>query len=172
MSLFLGIDIGTFEAKGVLVDESGRVVANAARRHRMLVPEPGHAEHRSIEDWWEGFTTLSNRLIAEAGIAPSEIKAVGTSAIGPCMLPLDDAGEPLMNAVLYGVDARARQEIRDLTEEIGNDRIFQTCGNVLTTQSVGPKIFWLKRNRPDLFARTRSIVTSTTDLVRRLTGRR
>lgn len=170
MDLFLGIDIGTFEAKGVLVSAAGEVVASAARKHRMLVPEPGFAEHRSVEDWWDGFTTLSRQLIADAGVAPSQIKAVGTSAIGPCMLPLDADGAPLMNAVLYGVDARARREIDELTAGIGEERIHAVCGNVLTTQSVGPKILWLKRNRPDLFARTRTIVSSTPDLVRRLTG--
>ena len=37
----LGVDIGTFESKGVLVDYSGRIVAQAARAHQMIVPRPG-----------------------------------------------------------------------------------------------------------------------------------
>ena len=37
MALTLGIDIGTFESKGVLVDEAGRIVAQAARAHEMIV---------------------------------------------------------------------------------------------------------------------------------------
>ena len=47
----------------------------------------------------------------------------------------------------------------------------QRCGNALTSQSVGPKILWLKNKRPDLFARTHKILTSTTYLVHRLTDR-
>ena len=31
------------------------------------------------------------------------------------MLPVDTDGEPLMNAVLYGVDTRASAEIEELT---------------------------------------------------------
>ena len=170
MSYYLGIDIGTFESKGVLVDGAGTVVAMAARPHKMIVPEPGWAEHRPREDWWDDFTTISRRLLADSKAPPSDIRAVGTSAIGPCMLPVDAAGEPLMNAVLYGVDTRAAKEIEELTEAVGEDVLLDRCGNALTSQAVGPKILWLKRNRPEIFARTAKILTATSFLVHRLTG--
>lgn len=170
MRHYLGIDIGTFESKGVLVDASGRIVASASRPHKMLVPQPGWAEHRPREDWWGDFTAISKQLIADSGVAPQDIKAVAASAIGPCMLPVDADGEPLMNGVLYGVDTRAADEIAELTARIGEDTLVARCGNALTSQSVGPKILWLKRNRPELFARTAKILTSTTYLVHKLTG--
>ena len=44
MRYYLGIDIGTYESKGVLVDAEGRIVASTARPHKMLVPQPGWAE--------------------------------------------------------------------------------------------------------------------------------
>jgi xylulokinase len=171
MKHYLGIDIGTFESKGVVADESGRVVAMAVKPHKMIVPEPGFAEHRPIEDWWDDVTHISRKLLAESGLPASAIKAMGTSAIGPCMLAVDREGEPLMNAVLYGVDARAHREIEELTAAIGTNVLVERCGNALTTQSVGPKILWLKRNRPDIFTRTARIHTSTSFLVERLTGR-
>ena len=171
MSHYLGIDVGTFESKGVLVDGSGTILASAARPHRLIVPEPGWAEHRPREDWWDDFVFLSRKLLADSRVAPSSVRAIGTSAIGPCMLPVDADGEPLMNAVLYGVDTRAADEIAELTAAIGTDALLARCGNALTSQSVGPKILWLKRKRPDLYARTRKILTSTSYLVHRLTGR-
>jgi xylulokinase len=171
MRHYLGIDIGTFESKGVLVDGTGRVLAQAAKPHKMIVPEPGFAEHRPLEDWWGDVTALSRRLLAESGVAPASVRSVGFSAIGPCMLPVDREGEPLMNAVLYGVDARAHREIEELTGEIGEEVLVERCGNALTTQSVGPKILWLKRTRPEIFARTARIHTSTSFLVEKLTGR-
>lgn len=170
MSHFLGIDIGTFESKGVIVDRSGRIVASASRPHKMLVPRPGWAEHRPKQDWWGDFTFLCKTLLAESGIDPASIRAVGTSAIGPCMLPVDEAGEALSNAVLYGVDTRAAKEIEDLNAAIGAQRILERCGNALTSQSVGPKILWLKRNRPEIFGKAAKIVTSTTYIVQKLTG--
>ena len=170
MTHFLGIDIGTFESKGVLTDGDGRIVARAARPHRMLVPRPGWAEHRPEEDWWGDFVHLARTLVASAGIAPASVAGVAVSAIGPCMLPVDAAGSPLMNGVLYGVDARARAEIDLLEAEIGRETILARCGNALTSQAVGPKILWLRRNHPDLWARTARILTSTSFIVERLTG--
>ncbi len=170
MRAYLGIDIGTFEAKGVLVDATGRILASAARRHRMLVPEPGWAEHRPIEDWWDGLCEIVGHLLAETRIDPRAIRGVGLSAIGPCMLPVDAAGAPLGNAVLYGVDTRAVEEIAELTERIGEARLIAHGGNRLTTQSVGPKILWLQRNRPEIFAGAARIHTATSFLVGRLTG--
>jgi xylulokinase len=169
MKYYLGIDIGTFESKGVLSDQRGNIIASAAKPHKMLVPRAGWAEHRPIEDWWNDFTFIAKKLLADSKINPANIRAVGTSAIGPCMLPVNEAGEPLMNAVLYGVDTRATEEIDELSARIGIERILDYCGNALTSQSVGPKILWLKRNRPEIFAKTHKILTSTSYLVFRLT---
>lgn len=171
MPHYLGIDIGTFESKGTLVDDTGRIVATAARPHKMLVPQPGWAEHDAEKDWWGEFCSISKELIASSGIAPSDIRAVGASGIGPCMLPVDADGTPLMNAVLYGVDTRAAAEIEELTAEIGVDELIRIGGNALTSQSVGPKILWLKKNRPELYARTHKVLNSSSFLVHRLTGR-
>lgn len=170
MRHYLGIDIGTFESKGVIVDERGRVVASASRPHKMLVPRPGWAEHRPKQDWWGDFTFISRKMLAESGIAPETIRAVGTSAIGPCMLPVDEDGEALSNAALYGVDTRSEVEIAELNAAVGAQKILDLCGNALTTQAVGPKILWLKKNQPDIYRKAAKVVTSTTYLVQKLTG--
>ncbi len=170
MSHTLGIDIGTFESKGVLVDREGRVVASAAAPHEMIVPKPGWAEHRADEDWWGDFCRISRSLLEAGGVRPEEIDAVGASAIGPCMLPVDADGEPLINAVLYGVDNRAAAEVEELTERIGEETLLARCGNALTSQSVGPKILWFRRRHPDLYGKTAHIMTSTSYLVMKLTG--
>jgi xylulokinase len=171
MNATLGIDIGTYESKGVLVDADGHVLASAARPHELIVPRAGWAEHRAEQDWWGDFVWLSRKLLADSGLDASEVKAVGASAIGPCMLPVDADGAPLMNAVLYGVDTRAAREIEDLTTSLGADRILSHGGNALTSQAIGPKILWLKRNRPEIYAKTRMVLNSTSFLVHRLTGR-
>ena len=170
MTLTLGIDIGTFESKGVLVDEGGAIVASATSPHKMIVPRPGWAEHRADEDWWGDVTRITRALLAEPGITASRIAAVAISAIGPCMLPVDAAGRPLMNGVLYGVDTRAQAQIDRLNADIGADRILERCGNALTSQSVGPKILWLKDTHPELYAKTAKVLTSTSYVTWKLTG--
>ncbi len=168
MRRYLGVDVGTFESKGVLVAEDGAILAEARRPHRMLTPRPGWAEHRAEEDWWDDFAAIAQQLTA--GMAPGAVRAVALSAIGPCMLPVDAAGAPLTNAVLYGVDTRAAAEVAELTAAIGVETLLARTGQALTSQAVGPKILWLKRNRPDVWARTARVLTSTSYLVARLTG--
>lgn len=170
MNFTLGIDIGTYETKGVLVDTDGQIHAQAARAHKMLVPEPGWAEHRPEEDWWGDFVFVCKTLLKDSGVDPTAIKAVACSAIGPCMLPVDKQGKPLMNGVLYGVDGRAEAQVKELTLRIGESTIVERCGNALTSQSVGPKILWLKQQRPEIFTQTAKVLTSTSFLVHRLTG--
>ncbi|MCY3878185.1 MAG: FGGY-family carbohydrate kinase [Rhodobacteraceae bacterium] len=171
MGCTLGVDIGTFESKGVIVSQCGGIIASAARPHEMIVPRPGWAEHRADADWWDDFTHITRELLASSGVKPERIEAVAVSAIGPCMLPVDRQGSPLMNAVLYGVDTRASEEIKLLNAEIGGQRILDICGNALTSQSVGPKILWLRRNEPEIFRRTAKILTSTSYIIHRLTGK-
>jgi xylulokinase len=170
MTYTLGVDIGTFETKGVLVDAAGAIVATASRPHQMIVPRAGWAEHRADEDWWDDFVHVTKVLLELSQVKPEQISCVATSAIGPCMLPVDVMGAPLMNGVLYGVDTRASVEIDLLNAQIGADVILDRCGNALTSQSVGPKILWLARNHPDLFARTARVLTSTSYLTWKLTG--
>ena len=64
---YLGIDIGTYETKGVLVNIRGEVISQSAKKHEMIVPQSGWAEHRPIEDWWGDFTFISNDLIKKSG---------------------------------------------------------------------------------------------------------
>jgi xylulokinase len=171
MKYYLGIDIGTFESKGVIVDCEGKIIASAARPHKMLVPQPGYAEHDAEQDWWGDFKFLSQQLLATSKINAKDIRAIGTSAIGPCMLPVDVDGNPLTNGVLYGVDTRAAKEITALNTRHGEAELLAATGNALTSQSVGPKIQWLKNNNKSAYDKTHKFITSTTFIVRRLTGR-
>ena len=170
MQYFLGIDIGTYESKGILTDKNGNVVASATNPHKMLVPEPGWAEHRPEEDWWNDFVKITKKILKASKINPGDISCIATSAIGPCMLPVSYEGDPLMNAVLYGVDTRAEKEIKELNREVGKEKILQNCGNALTSQSVGPKILWLKKNCPEIYKKAGKILSSTSYLVQKLTG--
>ncbi|HYH11092.1 MAG TPA: FGGY-family carbohydrate kinase, partial [Thermomicrobiales bacterium] len=96
--------------------------------------------------------------------------AVAVSAIGPCMLPVDEDGRPLRPGVLYGIDTRAQAEIDWLNEHFGEGPIFELGGMALTSQAIGPKILWLRRNEPHIYAKTHKILTATSYLTHRLTG--
>ena len=167
--LYLGVDIGTYETKGVLVDHEGNIYNQASIKHEMIVPKPGWAEHSPKDVWWGDFVKITKQLLKKKDIFPEQIKCVAVSAIGPCMLPIDNKTEPLYSGVLYGVDTRATNEINYLNNTLGNEKIFNFGGNALTSQSIGPKILWLKTHHPDIYQKAEKIVTSTTFIVQKLT---
>ena len=105
--LLLGIDIGTYESKGVLSTTDGNVIASASIGHELSIPRAGWAEHDAEGVWWHDFVMLCRQLLAAPKVDPAKIIAVGVSAIAPCVLPVDKDGAPLRPGILYGVDTRA-----------------------------------------------------------------
>ena len=168
--LILGVDIGTSSSKGVLVQPDGTILATATRPHSMSLPRPGWAEHDAESVWWSDFVGIAHELTAAAAAGQGKIAAVGVSGIGPGFLPVDEAGTALRPAILYGIDMRATREIAELTERFGADAILARGGTLLTTQAVGPKIAWVRRNEPEVWTRTARFHMANSFIIERLTG--
>lgn len=171
-SYLLGVDIGTYSSKGVLVDaDTGKVVSEHSIEHALLMPRPGWVEHDPDQTWWGEFVSICRAVLAKSGISPQDIKSVGVSGIGPCVLPVDAAGIPLRQAILYGIDTRASEEIAFLEEFLGRDNIFEHSATHLSASANGPKILWIKNHEPEVFARARWFLSSQSYIVLKLTGR-
>lgn len=168
--LFLGIDIGTFETKGVLVDEHGVVQARATKRHEISTPHINHVEQDAEKVWWQDFVFVAQELMKTEIAQTSTIAAMACSAIGPCVLPIDENLNALRPGILYGIDSRAHEQIQELNERFGEERIFAKSANSLSSQSAGPKIMWVSQMEPEIAAETRWYVTSQSFLVAKLTG--
>ena len=169
-SYFMGVDTGTHETKGVIIDIEGTVVAQSSTSHKMLNPQPGFYEHDAEQDWWGDFCTVSRDLISKSGIDPSDIKAVATDGIGLCCLPVDEQCRPLRNAILYGIDSRATSQMAKLTQQWGQDFIDEVFGRPLCSSDVPPKILWIKENEPEVYARTAKFLNSSSYISAKLTG--
>lgn len=167
---FLGIDVGTYESKGVLIDDNCQIVADQAVKHELENPKPNYFEHDAEKVWWGDFCKLSRALIAKAGISASEIACVGSSALGADCLPVDQNCQPLRKAILYGIDARADKEMAFLTEYYGPEKIKQIFGRPLCSSDVAPKILWIKNNEPEVYRKTYKFLTSTSYLTAKITG--
>jgi xylulokinase len=165
--VLLGIDIGTSSAKGVLTLPDGTVLATAVRAHRPSMPRPGWVEHDAERDWWQAVVELSRELLAGRTERPA---GVCVSGIGPCVLATDAAYRPLRPAILYGVDTRATAEARELTDQLGEGAVFARAGSLLTSQSAGPKLAWLRRHEPGTWQATRRFLMASSLAVARLTG--
>lgn len=165
--LLLGVDIGTSSSKAVVARADGTVVATVERPHATSLPRPGWAEHDAEEVWWTDVLALLGELGAPL---LDRVAGVCVSGIGPCLLPLDAAGAPLRPAILYGIDTRAGVEIEELTARHGAEELLARGGSPLTSQAVGPKLLWLRRNEPDVWERTRRFAMASSFAVLRLTG--
>ncbi|MDY6867889.1 MAG: FGGY family carbohydrate kinase, partial [Chloroflexota bacterium] len=167
----LGVDIGTYSSKGVLVEtHTGEIIAEHAIEHGLETPHPGWAEHDADQVWWREFAEICRALIQDANISPQRIACVGVSALGACILPIDAAGNPLRKAILYGIDTRATDEIQELESVFSKEKIFDIAGMHLSTQSTGPKILWIKNHEPEVFEQAACFLTSQAYIVHRLTG--
>lgn len=167
----LGVDIGTYSSKGVLVQTDGKVVASHTVPHSMDMPKPGYFEHDADSVWWHDFVVIVRNLLEKTGIDPRKILGIGTSAIGSCVLPIDGDGRPLRPGILYGIDTRASAEIEYLERELGKKGIFERSGAHLTSQASGPKVLWIRNHEPQVYERTRWFLTSEAYLVFKLTGK-
>ncbi|HUZ17203.1 MAG TPA: FGGY-family carbohydrate kinase [Spirochaetia bacterium] len=168
--LLMGIDVGTFASKGVLCTMDAHVVAHHEVEHNLDVPRAGWAEQDADAVWWHDVSVLCRRLIELAGATARDIAALAVSAHGADLVPLDAQGRALRPGILYGVDTRATNEISELNERFGRDAIAKISGHFLSTQSIGPKMLWLRHNEPEIWRKTRYLCSASTFLVYRLTG--
>ncbi len=168
MDVVLGIDIGTYSSKGVVCRADGTLLADARVDHGVSIPGAGRLEHDADAVWWGDLVKLSKRLTAQMP-ADARVAAVGLSAIGPCLLPVNRAGRPLRPAILYGADSRATDQLARL-ERGRKAAITRLSGTHMTSQAAGPKIMWLIEHEPEVMRRTAKLMTAAGYLVLRLTG--
>ncbi|MBE6479120.1 MAG: carbohydrate kinase [Olsenella sp.] len=167
---FMGIDTGTSETKGVLIDADANIVAQAFATHEAMNPFPNAFEYDAEKDWWGDFCKVSRELIATSGVDPHDIKAVTTSALGLCCVAVDERCVPTRYAISYGIDGRAEKQMRDLEEEWGQEFIDRVFGRPLCSSDVPPKIRWIQEMDPEAYARTAKFINSSTYITAKLTG--
>jgi xylulokinase len=166
--MLLGIDIGTSNTKGVIIDNL-KVISESSIPHIIEMPKPGYFEQDAEQVWWGDIVKVCRELLHNIDV--NKIEAVGVSAHCPDMLPIDKHGKALRKGVLYGIDSRAISQIEEINRKIGERKIFEVCRNVLQTQSVGPKIVWLMQNEPEIFNKTYKIHSASSYILFKLTGK-
>src|SRR5260370_9478440 len=168
--LVIGLDIGTSSTKAVAVDGAGAVVAAVTGRPGIGEPRPGWLEQDAEAIWWKQARQLLAEIMTDELVSRSGIRAVGVSGMGPCLVVCDSNGTPLRPAILYGIDMRATAEVEELTRQLGAAAILDVAGSALSSQAVGPKLLWLQRHEPEIWARTARWFSAPSFLVHRPAG--
>lgn len=156
----LGLDIGTQTVKGVIVRNTGYVLAQASVEREPTYPYPGWVEMDAEQDWWGSSLAVIHELIQRAGIKPQSIAAIGVCGMVPCLCPIDKQGRPLRPAILYA-DNRALNELAWVNQQADLS---------LSAEAVVPKLVWLKHHQPEIFRQAHTILSAHNYVVYRLTG--
>ena len=165
----LGIDIGTTATKGILLHPEQGIVAEAEAPSTLRSPHLGWAEEDPAE-WWANAGQVSRVCLAQVGLAPTKVAAVGVSGMVPTLILLDASGAVLRSSIQQN-DARAVEEIQAFQAQISEAEVLQRTGSAITQQSIGPKLLWLRHHEPEVMARARRLLGSYDYIVYKLTGR-
>ena len=164
----MGIDIGTTATKIILIDLDGHVVASVEKPSTLLSQYAGWAEE-DPNQWWENVSKGVPECIQQAGINPSQVGAVGTSGMVPTIVLLDKTGRVLRNSIQQN-DARAVEEIKYLRSKTDAADILRRTGSAITQQTIGTKILWLRKHKPQVLEQAVHLMGSYEFIAHRLTG--
>jgi L-xylulokinase len=165
----LGLDAGNTVIKAVIFDREGNEIAAASAEGHSRMPCPGHVE-RGLDELWANARKVIRTCIEKARIQPRKIVAIGCAGHGNGLYALDRDGQPLLG--IQSLDTRAAalveewqaQGVGDLTYPIGQQRPWPSQTPTL--------LAWLKRHRPETFAKIGTIFLCKDFIVNRLTGAR
>jgi len=169
MSHYLGIDIGTSGTKTLLIDRSGKLLAEANADYPMQQPKPGWTE-QSPEDWWNAVVKTVREVVSKASLAPGDVKAIGLSGQMHGSVFLDKNDQVIRPALLWN-DQRTAVECEEITTRAGGRKaLIKMVANPALTGFQAPKILWLRNQEPKNFAKLAKVLLPKDDVRRRLTG--
>lgn len=167
MALYLGIDVGTTSTIGIVIEPPARVVALASRPVTFSAPRAGWAEEDPAE-WWANVCALVAGFRAQ-GIDPAEIAGIGVTGMLPAVVLLDADGR-LLRPSIQQSDGRCGAEVEEMRAELDEAAFLARAGNGINQQLVAPKLRWIARHEPEVFARIATVFGSYDYINWRLTG--
>ncbi|HET9147805.1 MAG TPA: xylulokinase [Acetobacteraceae bacterium] len=162
--MYLGIDLGTSAVKAVLTGAGGELLGQASTPLAISAPRPLWSE-QDPQDWWEAAARAVAAL--RAGHDLSAVRGIGLSGQMHGAVLLDRAHRVLRPAILWN-DGRSGAECRML--EAAQPRSRAITGNLAMPGFTAPKLLWVARHEPDVFAATRLVLLPKDWLRLKLTG--
>ncbi|MEN3011190.1 MAG: xylulokinase [Candidatus Bipolaricaulaceae bacterium] len=167
-TVILAHDLGTTGDKAVAIDLHRGLLASAFVPYETFRPFPAGAEQDASE-WWRAVCQASQAVLASGAFSPADLAGVVFSGQMMGCLPVDRRGQPLRRAIIWA-DQRAVQEASELLERVGLPQVYQITGHRVGPAYSGPKIAWLRRHEPDVYAKTYKFLQAKDFVVHRLTG--
>ena len=158
MSLVIGVDVGSSEAKAGLFDGQGSLLRLARSGYPMITAgETGRAE-QDPESWWVAVCQTLHQVVE--GISPHELAALCVQGQGPSVVMADGDGKPLHNAVLW-MDSRPGSQ---------RDEVSRRMGKTVSPFAHIPAAMWLATQRKEAYAQARWFLAAWDFIALRLCG--
>lgn len=164
--MYLGLDLGTSELKGLLLADDHRIVALARAPLTVDRPVPLWSE-QSPSQWWEALEAVMAELQRHHAGALSSLRAIGLSGQMHGAVAMDAQGQVLRPAILWN-DGRSAAQCETLTERV--PRLAAIAGNLAMPGFTAPKLLWMREHEPELFARIACVLLPKDWLRYRLSG--
>jgi glycerol kinase len=143
--VILAIDQGTTGTTSLVFDSHAEVIGRAYREFRQYFPRPGWVEHDAAEIW-EVTRGVAGEALADAGVRPGELDAVGITNQRETVCVWDPStGEPLHRAIVWQ-DRRTASRCAQLRAQGLEPVIRERTGLVLDPYFSATKMEWLLRN--------------------------
>ncbi|TWT52494.1 Xylulose kinase [Rubripirellula amarantea] len=169
MSYYLGIDIGTSGTKTLLIDVSGKVIAEANAEYPLEQPKPGWTQ-QDPEHWWKATVSTVREVMKASKVKPEAVKAIGLSGQMHGSVFLDKDDNVIRPALLWN-DQRTAAQCEEITAKAGGrNALIKLVANPALTGFQAPKILWLRDNEKRNFDRLAKVLLPKDEIRRRLTG--
>ena len=166
MERYIGVDLGTSAVKLILTDADGAILRTVSETYPLSNPRPGWSE-QAPEDWWAGVLRGLESLLD--GTDKTVVKGIGVGGQMHGLVMLDENDCVLRPAILWN-DTRAGKETDVLNREFGAEKLQALTGNIAFAGFTAPKLLWVKRHEPELFARCRRVCLPKDYINLKLTG--
>ncbi|MBO1358359.1 xylulokinase [Acetobacter sacchari] len=164
--MYIGLDLGTSGVKAIIVDDEQAVVATRTEPLTVSRPRPGWSEQYP-EAWWTATQAALAALRREAPEAMAKVRGLGLSGQQHGAVLLGANGEVLRPCILWN-DTRSTEECAEFERRFPESR--SVCANIAMPGFTAPKLIWVARHEPEIFAATRHVLLPKAWLRYRLTG--
>ena len=160
--MYIGLDLGTSGLKGILIDADQKVLAEATAPLTVQRPHDGWSE-QSPDSWITAAEAVLDKLSAH-GLGA--VRGIGLSGHMHGATLLDAADDVLRPCILWN-DTRSHLE----AAEMDGDPLFRrVTGNIVFPGFTAPKLAWVQKHEPALWAKVAKVLLPKDYLRLWLTG--
>jgi len=163
--MYLGIDLGTSGVKALLIRGDQAVLASATSPLEVQRRHTGWSE-QDPADWIRAVEDAIGQIKAEHSKALVAVKGIGLSGQMHGATLLDRGNAVLRPCILWN-DTRSHKEAAELDAD---PKFRAIMGNIVFPGFTAPKLVWVKRHEPDVFAATAKVLLPKDYLRLWLTG--